>query len=158
MQSKEFKVGKAKYKIYSDGRVHSFHTGKVLRGYFDKNGYLCYHIGKAHRLVLTHFERAPKAGEVCRHLDGNPKNNNLTNLKWGTIEENWQDSKDHNTAKLREKHGRAKLTWKDVDSIRQSLANVPQGKQFQHEKQLAEKYKVSQSLINKIKLKQIWQK
>lgn len=51
-----------------------------------------------HRLVLMAFVGMPEEGQVCRHLDGNPGNNNLSNLAWGTVLENYQDSVKHGTA------------------------------------------------------------
>jgi hypothetical protein len=46
-----------------------------------------------HHLVLRAFH-GPKPFEnaVCRHLDGNPLNNTVDNLKWGTHKENTQDA------------------------------------------------------------------
>jgi DNA-binding CsgD family transcriptional regulator len=34
---------------------------------------------------------------VCRHLDGNPANNHISNLGWGTNSENTQDRLEHGT-------------------------------------------------------------
>lgn len=50
-----------------------------------------------HRLVLEAFVGPCPGGMECRHLDGNPRNNNLSNLKWGTRSENQQDSVRHGT-------------------------------------------------------------
>lgn len=44
-----------------------------------------------HRLVLSTFVREPKDGEQACHWDGDPGNNRLSNLRWGTPEENWRD-------------------------------------------------------------------
>lgn len=48
-----------------------------------------------HRIVLSTFNRLPKEKEQCRHLDGNPLNNHIANLKWGTQSDNWDDRKRH---------------------------------------------------------------
>lgn len=45
-----------------------------------------------HRLVLEAFDRPRSEHEVCRHLDDNPLNNCLSNLKWGTPSENNYDA------------------------------------------------------------------
>ena len=50
-----------------------------------------------HRLVLEAFVGLCPEGMECRHLDGNPKNNNLSNLRLGTRSENQQDSVSHGT-------------------------------------------------------------
>lgn len=66
-----------------------------------------------HRLVLATFDRPSKEGEQGRHLDGNPGNNKINNLAWGTQSENWNDSKGHGT------HRRySKLSEDQVDQIR----------------------------------------
>src|SRR4051794_38431819 len=51
-----------------------------------------------HRLVLEAFVGPCPDGLECRHLDGDPGNNLLSNLKWGTRLENFQDSVKHGTA------------------------------------------------------------
>ena len=54
-----------------------------------------------HELVLTLFDKPRPEGLMCRHLDGNPINNCLDNLKWGTPKENGQDTISHGrTVKL----------------------------------------------------------
>lgn len=58
---------------------------------------------------------------MCRHLDGNPKNNNIKNLKWGTPKRNSADRKKHGRTKgahKGEKHHFAKLTNKQVRKLR----------------------------------------
>lgn len=50
-----------------------------------------------HRLVLEAFVGEPPAGTECRHMDGNPQNNALTNLRWGTRLENIRDQIRHGT-------------------------------------------------------------
>lgn len=73
---------KRKYSLARDGykRIKLTHGGSTLR---------------LHREVLKAFSRKPKEGELCRHLDGNPQNNNISNLKWGTPKENAQDCLKH---------------------------------------------------------------
>lgn len=66
-----------------------------------------------HRLVLSAFDRAPLDGEQACHLDGDPTNNALWNLRWGTQSDNWID-------RIRHGNGRsyAKLSEDDVVRIR----------------------------------------
>lgn len=52
-----------------------------------------------HRLVLQAFVGPCPDGSECRHLDGNPRNNRLENLCWGTRKENTADSVRHGTKK-----------------------------------------------------------
>jgi hypothetical protein len=49
-----------------------------------------------HRLVVEAFDGpAPEGKTDVRHLDGNPQNNHLTNLCWGTRSENMLDVLRH---------------------------------------------------------------
>lgn len=50
-----------------------------------------------HRLVLIAFTgHVPEGMEVC-HTDGNPANNHLSNLRWGTRGDNLRDRVRHGT-------------------------------------------------------------
>lgn len=53
-----------------------------------------------HELVLTTFVDPCPKGMECRHWDGNPTNNALSNLLWGTPKENGQDRVRHGTSRL----------------------------------------------------------
>jgi len=66
-----------------------------------------------HRLVLEVFDRAAGYEEQGCHIDGDPTNNALWNLRWGTQGDNWGDSRRHGTA--RRYH---KLTEEQVAEIR----------------------------------------
>lgn len=76
-----------------------------------------------HALVLLAFVGKRPEGMVCRHLDGDCTNNNITNLRWGTQKENWADTVKHGNShrtKVRgEAHSDAKLTESQVREIRQ---------------------------------------
>lgn len=65
----------------------------------------------AHRLILESFVGLRPEGMECRHLDGNPFNNALANLCWGTKAENTAD-----TRKFERFH--TKLTAEQVNEIR----------------------------------------
>ncbi|WP_225320343.1 NUMOD4 motif-containing HNH endonuclease [Rhodococcus erythropolis] len=49
-----------------------------------------------HRLVLEAFT-GPSGGMFACHIDGNPNNNRIENLKWATPQENSEDSLRHGT-------------------------------------------------------------
>lgn len=48
-----------------------------------------------HNIVLTAFVGSCPEGMQCRHLDGDPLNNRLSNLAWGTPRENSDDRIAH---------------------------------------------------------------
>ncbi|WP_067496874.1 NUMOD4 motif-containing HNH endonuclease [Nocardia ignorata] len=54
---------------------------------------------QVHVLVATHFIGPAPAGAVCRHLDGDPGNNVVDNLAWGTVSDNQKDAVGHGTHK-----------------------------------------------------------
>jgi len=99
------------YAITRDGRIWSrprrgtIKTGKWLKPYVRKTGYSAFQLQKdgkdvcrlLHRLLLETYVGPCPDGMQCRHLDGNPRNNNLDNLCWGTPRENTQDSIRHGT-------------------------------------------------------------
>ena len=86
---------KGRYVVYSDGRIWSKTIFGWIKPHIDEDGYLT--VGqdlgetKVHRLVLTVFEREPIEDEICRHLDGNPDNNNISTLQWSTQKQNQHD-------------------------------------------------------------------
>jgi hypothetical protein len=101
-----------------------------------------------HQLVLMAY-RGPKQDHlVCRHLNGNPLDNHIDNLVWGTVAENVQDSIKHGTAafiRIGEQHPRAKLTEEEVLTIKRLVDSGVS------ETDLAERFNVTKKHINNIK-------
>lgn len=71
-----------------------------------------------HEVVALAFlgVRPPKA--VIRHLDGNPLNNHVKNLKYGTVAENSADTKEHGTLMRGSRHVHARVDETEVRWIR----------------------------------------
>jgi hypothetical protein len=83
---------------------------------------------KVHEIILTVF-RGPRPDRmVCRHLDGDPRNNRLENLAWGTTSENHLDKRRHGTDNRGERHNLVKLTEAAVREIRRRYALLRAGK------------------------------
>ncbi len=57
-----------------------------------------------HRLVLDAFSGPCPYGYQTRHLDGNPQNNHISNLKWGTALDNARDRLIHGKYYFGEQH------------------------------------------------------
>ena len=72
-----------------------------------------------HRAVLLAWCGKPAAGTETRHLDDNPDNNSLENLKWGTRQENVDDKRRNGRLPVGERSGTHKLTEGDVSLIKQ---------------------------------------
>lgn len=102
-----------------------------------------------HALVmLTYVGEYPPNTEV-RHLDGNPANNSVTNLCYGTRQENALDSIQHGTARAcpGERHANAKLVNADIPYIR--TCGLPT-------KTLSDTFGVSSRTIQLIRKKLAW--
>ena len=102
---------------------------------------------QVHQLVLISFVGDPEPGQECRHLDGDPANNALYNLRWGTSAENSADSIRHGTSNIGERHGLAKLTDADVIAIRASART---------NRELAEIHSVGKTTVSNIRLRKSW--
>lgn len=89
------------YEISSYGQVRNTKTGKTLSGWINEDGYrrvtLSDENGKkktpyVHLLVAEAFIGPRPPDQQVRHWDGNPLNNRLDNLLYGTPSENVLDT------------------------------------------------------------------
>lgn len=74
-----------------------------------------------HRLVAETFLDNPEQKPMVCHKDGNPENNKVENLYWGTALENQWDRKKHGTTVEGTKNGQTKLNEKQVRVIKHAL-------------------------------------
>ena len=75
-----------------------------------------------HSLVLLTYAGRREPWQVCRHLKGDPCDNRLVNLRWGSHQENAMDAIRHGTAaciRTGEDHPASKLKRAEVLAIRQ---------------------------------------
>lgn len=101
---------------------------KIMRPKKHKAGYNCvqlWHdaVGRnfgVHQLVALAF--IPGSGPLVRHLDGDPQNNDVSNLAWGGFKENEADKRRHGRTPLGDKHCNSVLTSARVKEIRQAIA------------------------------------
>ena len=101
-----------------------------------------------HRLVAEAFIRKLRSNEVIDHINGDKLDNRVENLRIVTRSENTASFHDRNRG--RGKHGFA-LTEKDVSEIKDLLG----GGNFT-QREIAEKFSVTQSTISAIKMGRIW--
>jgi hypothetical protein len=122
----------------------------VIKGYHrvslrsdGKTSYMHVHI-----LVALAFigPRPPKAD--VRHLYGNPLNNRLENLSYGSRAENIADSKRHGTFPVLEKRPGAKLTREDAIAIAKSTETA---------EALGKRYGIRPATIQQIRRGETWQ-
>lgn len=130
----QFKIidGFPDHRVGDDGSVWSrvkrgSHGGREtawrrLNGHLAHCGHIYVSLGRcgsflAHRLVLQAFRGPCPEGQECLHIDGDPGNNRLSNLRWGTPKENGEDMVRHGVSPRGERHGLAKLTEGMVRAI-----------------------------------------
>lgn len=116
------------YDIFTDGRIFSWKRGKFLSQ--DTNGrYLDVGLRinnkteqwRVHRLVAMAFYGPLPEGMQTRHLNGNSKDNRVTNLKYGTVAENAADKVLHGTSGKGRIRSNTSLNQEQVLSIKQAL-------------------------------------
>lgn len=109
---------------------------------------------KVHRLILwAYVGPKPKENYECRHLNGDPLDNRLCNLKWGTHKENMQDQIKHGTLagyKKGKRHNASKLTKKEVLEIKEKAESG------MVQKEIAKEYGIHPKHVSDIKLEKTW--
>lgn len=160
------------YEVSNQGRLRSlWQTGgadpkprignkwKVLKGSRHRLGYLQHYLVTPnglirmwlHRLVATVFISPPPFDKAeVRHMDGNPRNNAVGNLAWGTHAENQADIPRHGRAKCGESSKRATIKNHQAREIVQMWA------MGDDRNALAEMYRVHPNTIFRITTGRKW--
>lgn len=153
---------KFNYYVQDDGKIFSERTNKILSVQLDKDGYEKVqmmstdgkrHRYSVHRLVLENFNPIENMNKFqVNHIDGNKRNNNLSNLEWVTCSENLIHAHKIGLKNQFGEHNNAsKLTEEQVKEIINML--------LEHKYiygQIAEKFGVSDDTIGSIKRKENW--
>lgn len=155
-------LGFPKHRIGNDGSFWKFlkkrkcwkkYKGIPSRGYLMAGfgvGYKRYYI---HRLVLLAFVGPCPPGMECCHIDGNPINNRLSNLRWGTRRENMEDRVRHGCDNGGIRNGMSRLTVADVVEIRNKPVHVSPAEWYAF---MAKKHKVHYDHVRKLYYGQGW--
>lgn len=113
------------YRVTADGTVWTLRTGKpaALKPYKHKRGHHRVKIAgrhyPVHLLVITLFVGPRPSPELlCLHQDGNPANNWVHNLRWGTTVDSWDDRRAHGRGVAGEQNPQAKLSAEEVAGMR----------------------------------------
>lgn len=154
------------YEVSDRGRVRSvrhqtragWRGGRLLAQFTDADGYFRVNVSRlgivrsrpVHALVLLAFKgAAPESGQGCHGPRGR-SDNSLSNLYWGTAQENSDDKYRDGTMARGERQGNARLRAEDVRAIRTRHA-VGEGQSA-----LASEYGISQAHVSRIVLRQTW--
>lgn len=133
------------------------HAGRLLRLGRQSSGHMSVALGKeagsklVHVLVLEAFIGPCPAGHESLHKDGNPSQNLLTNLRWGTRSENLLDAVAHGVKPVGSKHPSARLREQDIPLIRKA-SRGPRGCVAR----LARAYGIAESVIRSIRDGKSW--
>ena len=92
-----------KYEVSDQGQIRSYQRrpeGRILRPGRMPGGHLSVALGRknsqcVHKLVLLAFVGVAPDKHECLHINGNPADNRLSNLRWGTRSENMKDAYAH---------------------------------------------------------------
>lgn len=134
-------------KLYTDKRGYKFARLTKSKPVNGKRNSRCWLVS---RLVLMAFVGPCPAGKEACHKNGNPSDNRLSNLYWGTRTDNMADAKRHGTDNEGERNGMSKLTEDDVRRIRSEVAAG------RTQTEVAREYGVHQSLISNIVRHRRW--
>jgi hypothetical protein len=103
-----------------------------------------------HRLVLEAFVGPCPSGMECCHNDGNPRNNRVRNLRWGTDTDNAADQREHGVRACGRKIWTAKV---DEDRVREIRSLKRSGLSLT---QLAARFGVTASHMSRIASGKAW--
>ena len=143
------------YEVSNFGEVRRTRPVRTLKPSDDGKGYFRVNLSingavsmhyVAHLVAQEFIGPRPDRNEV-RHLDGNPANNSLANLAYGTKSDNMQDALRHGTLPVLERRPGAKLSRESASAIFKSTESPAK---------IAAQYGVGVGVIRQIKLRQTW--
>lgn len=125
MRKVKYRLWGKSYEVFEDGTIR--HRGMPVNTFSLRNGYRVVYgsdRGKTtaeyvHRIVCKCFHGdPPTAKHQVAHGDGDRQNNQASNLRWATHQENASDKFRHGTNTNGEQSGTAKLTEVSVHLMR----------------------------------------
>lgn len=150
------------YEVSEAGVVYSLKYGarRALVGPIGSHGYRAISLsdGKrksiktVHRIVLEAFVGRPPNGMVTRHLNGLCLDNRLSNLCYGSYEENMADKLAHGTHNRGERNPRSRLTETDVRDMRRAREECELSYS-----QLAKAFGVTKNVAAQVVRRETWQ-
>lgn len=149
------------YAVSTFGRVWSCKSKIFLKpANINRAGHLAIHMHYlgtgthvlVHRMVAETFIPNPDNLPVVRHLDGDPTNNTVWNLAWGTYKDNWEDSIRHGTFRWQTAENLEKANEKSCAARRQPVIAISESDEsrtwFPSQREAARELNLYQSNIN----------
>ena len=126
--------GYTNYQVSNVGRIRNLSTGKISKGFDNGNGYLKTVLCQGnkqeglyiHRIVAQEFLDNPQNKLKVDHINGDIKNNSITNLRWASVSENSRNKK-RNTHKS---SSRYKGVYWEEGSAKWRARAMKDGKQY----------------------------
>jgi hypothetical protein len=140
------------YEVSENGDLRMVKNGKIKAKIYVPSGYVKYRVSKtrryrlAHRLVASAFIPNPENKPQINHIDGDKRNNCVSNLEWCTGEENWAHAL---ATGLWNKASQFKLSESDAREIK-----ALRGKETQTA--LAKRFGVSTSTVRSVRIGTSW--
>jgi len=144
------------YEVSDRGRVRSLRKIRALNQHQDGHMQVTLHLDGerktfyVHTLVLEAFVGPRPEGSQCCHRDGNPKHNWVSNLRWGSQSENYDDRRRHGVDCVGERNGNARFSQTDVKEIRRRY------QEGETQQAVADAFKTTQSRISEIVTYKTW--
>lgn len=106
------------YQISTHGRVRNYRTGRILKPFPDRYGYLRVSIGNRdnvylHRLVAETFYPDHEDGYQVNHIDSDRQNNWILNLEWVSPRENVKWAYDRGNGKYSQRRATEVASYKN---------------------------------------------
>lgn len=116
-------VSMEKYQVSNKGRIRDKGTNRIYKGSISPSGYLVFAGMPIHKLVAETFIPNPDNKPIVDHRDTEKTNNNVSNLRWVTQEENMRNEQTRENIRkgLDNKRKREKVTA----LIEQALDLIP---------------------------------
>lgn len=153
-------VGFPGYSVSMSGMVssHNGRTFKILKPYQTRYGHLIVDLRRdgikyhkyVHRLVAEAFIPNPYRLPLVRHLNGDPTDNDIDNLAWGTQTDNMRDAIDNGSFKFFSAADRERAMRKRRTPVK--AINLDTGAEivFESQQEAARKLNVNQSDISNV--------
>ena len=151
-------IKRAKEKtIYKDGRI-AFFNETILKPSISKKGYYRVYLSKnskkytinVHRIVASAFIDNLSNKPQINHINGDKKDNSVSNLEWCTNSENTFHAVKNGLTSRGVKHFSAKINDNDVINIRQMF------KDGNTASEIKKHYPISIKTIYSIKYRNTW--